>query len=196
MAKIKLSSIGKSFRKSAFAKWVSVRWKWYVLGDYHCGHCPFRRVIWSYEDACDYGCYIKVVPEGDCHLLPPFRFLIGWPKMRYSQYWEDRAFDGIDDWCKQNIKNEEAFSESIKILLNGTEIYRTDADGKIHPLNKDNYFDAFNGGRSQFHEALRHYESHAHPVKKIPLRQQWKDLIRLSWKQLIYEKIAPYLPRK
>lgn len=180
----------------ALGEWITTRWNWYVKGHYHCDHCPYCWEDWSCEGDCDCGCYIKGDLYDTCRLIPPFRTIVGWPKMRYAQYWEGHAYDGMADWYEENIHRQEVFAESVNILLRKTELCRRDSEGKLFPICKADLSEAYTFVNGEFFEAFTHYEDHAHPYKVIPLKQQWKDLIRLTWKQKVYEKIAPYLPRK
>lgn len=171
-------------------------WKWYVLGHYHCDKCPYCWEDWSVEGDCDCGCYIY----GDdlketCRLIPPIRFLIGWPRMRKAQYFYDHEYDGIGEFWENRIKQEEAFAEALMIILRDKEVYRRSFDGKLVPMCKFDLYDSF--GPSEFLDALHHYEDTAHPIEpEPPLKKQWKDLIRKSWNKLVIQKVAPYLPRK
>lgn len=177
-------------------KWLTTRWKWYVLGHYHCDKCPYCWSEWSYEGDGDCGCHIKGDIYDTCRLLPPFRFILGWPKRRYNQYWAAHQYDGMAEWYEQNATKEEAFSESIKILLKDTEIYQRDGEGNLIPVCKAEFLEASNWGVSQFFKAYRHYEDTAHPNNTPPLKNQWRQLIRDTWKKSVHDKIAPYLPKK
>ncbi len=176
-------------------EWLNTRWNWYVLGYYHCDKCPYSWEERGYEDY-DCGCYIKGDICDTCRLIPQFRAIIGWPKKRYAQYWEGHMYDGMGDWYEQSIKQEESFADCIKILLKGMELYERDSEGNLVPICKENLTEVFSFGYGQFYEAFRYYEDHAHPPKVVPLKKQWKDLIKLTWKQMVYDHIAPYLPRK
>lgn len=177
-------------------KWLKTRWKWYVLGYYHCEHCPYCWADYSYEGDCDCGCYIRGELYDTCRLIPPIRFLIGWPRKKHTQYWEYHAYDDMGEWYEQLVEREEAYAESIKILLKQIELYQRDYDWKLMPICKADLLEIFHFGSGPFAEAFHYYEDHAHPPKVVPLKQRWKELIRLTWKHLVYDHIAPYLPRK
>ena len=175
--------------------WLKTRWKWYVLGYYHCEHCPYCWVESGYED-CDCGCYIKGDIQDTCRLLPPFRFLIGWPRMRQWEYMNDHAWDGIGEHYEKQLERQEVFAESAVILLNQIELWQRDPEGKPFPICKEELLEIYAMGSGPFYEAFIHYEEKAHPAKIVPLKQRWKELIKLTWKHLVYDEIAPYLPRK
>ena len=171
------------------------RWEWYVLGYYHCDHCPYCWVEQGYED-CDCGCYIKGEIQDTCRLLPPFRAIIGWPRKRQHEYYEAHAWDGIGEWYELNAEREEHYAKSVLILLKETELYQRDCDGTMIPICKAALVDLLPVGCGQISEAFRYYEDHAHPPKVVPLKQRWKETIKLTWKHLVYDHIAPYLPRR
>ena len=174
-------------------KWLKTRWKWYVLGYYHCDHCPYCWSEYSYEGDGDCGCYIRGELWDTCRLLPPFRFLIGWPRKRQWEYHEDHAWDGIGEWYELNAEREDHYAKSVLILLKEMELYQRDLDGKMIPVCKAELADRLCG---MLTDAFHYYEDHAHPPKVVPLKQRWKETIRLTWKHLVYDHIAPYLPRK
>ena len=183
-------------RLNRLCKRIKIWWKWYVLGYYHCDKCPYCWSEYSYEGDGDCGCYIRGDLWDTCRLLPPFRFLIGWPRKRQYQYHEAHAYDGIGDFWEQQVQREKAYAESVKILLQGHEIYRRDFDGKLIPVCKADLLWIDECSYGFFGDALRYYEDKAHPVIFVPLKQRWKELIRDTWKKEFYERIVPYLPRK
>ena len=165
-------------------------YKWYIKGDYHCDHCPYCWSDWNYyEGDGDCGCYIRGDLWDTCRLIPPIRFLIGWPRMKRAQYWEGHQYDGYGEFYEQYEKELDAYSESVKILLEGLELYRRDYEGKLVPVCKANIFDRF--GPNSFYTAHEHYESKAHPVVHIPIKQQWKDLLRKTCNKLA-DHFRPY----
>ena len=167
-------------------------WKWYVKGDYHCDKCPYCWEEWTYEGDGDCGCYIRGELWDTCRLIPPIRFLIGWPRKKQAQYWEGHAYDGMGEWYEKEAEKQDAFKESIKILLNEIELYTRDWDGKLMPICKADLVETFTFGSGQFYEAYSYYEDHAHPIVGEPsLKQQWKDLLRKTWNKFA-DKFRPY----
>lgn len=167
-------------------------WKWYIKGDYHCDHCPYCWADYSYDGDCDCGCYIRGELWDTCRLIPPIRFLIGWPRKKCHQYFEAHAYDGMAEWCENEDKKRTAYAESIKIFLRNTELYRRDFDGKLYPLCKAEETQIHDFGVSQFSDAYHYYEDHAHPVVgDPPLKQQWKDLLRKTWNKFA-DHFRPY----
>lgn len=176
-------------------EWLKTRWKWYVRGYFHCDECPYSWEVRGCEDA-DAGCYIKGEIQDTCRLIPPFRWIVGWPKKRKCQYWESHAYDGCGEFYEENRRKEKEYAESIKILLKGIELYQRDPEGKLFPVCKGDLVGMFDLGDHQFYEAFSYYENHAHPIKIVPLKERWKELIKLTWKHLVYDHIAPFLPQK
>lgn len=168
-------------------------WKWYIKGDYHCDKCPYCWSDWNYlEGDGDCGCYIRGDLWDTCRLIPPIRFLIGWPRKKVTQYWEGHAYDGMGEWYEQLVERENAYAESIKILLKETELYQRDCDGKLMPICKADLLEIFSFGSGPFGEAFRYYEDHAHPVVgDPPLKKQWKDLLRKTWNKFA-DHFRPY----
>ena len=178
-------------------EWVKTRWKWYVLGYYHCDQCPYSWEERGYED-CDCGCYIRGEIYDTCRLIEPFRTLIGWPQIRITQYWRDHQYDGFGEYWEEVIQRELAFEEAIEILLKNRYVCLKNQKGELVPLSeehKGHIRNAFRG--SAFNEALDHYEEKAHPFKPTPkLKTRWKELIQETWKICVFDKIAPFLPQK
>lgn len=176
-------------------EWLKTRWKWYVLGYYHCDECPYSWEVRGFEDA-DAGCYIKGEIYDTCRLIPPFRTIIGWPKKRKCQYLDSHTYDGYGEFYEERERKEKVYAESVKILLKEIELCQRDPDGELFPICKASLLETFPFACENFFEAFSYYEKHAHPFKNVPLKQQWKELIKLTWERLVYEKVAPYLPHK
>lgn len=174
---------------------IKTLWKWYDLGYYHCDKCPYCWSEWSYEGDGDCGCYIHGDLWDTCRLIEPFRSIIGWPKKRYAEYWESHQYDDFDQVWDTMIREETAFEEALMILLKDRTVCWTDADGKLNPIPNDFIVNDFRA--ESFNQALLHYEQKAHPhVNKPPVRKRWANLIRETWKECVYDKVAPYLPRR
>lgn len=176
--------------------WIKTRWDWYVKGYYHCDECPYS---WSemnyYEGDGDCGCYIHGEIWDTCRLIEPFRSMIGWPRKRINQYWEAHQYDGFDAYYEDVIQKELAFEEAIEILLKDRYVCWKNSEGNLVPLEKDQVVNEFRF--SSFHEALDHYEEKAHPIQLAPkLKNQWKELIKETWRICVFNKIAPFLPQK
>lgn len=193
----KLLQGSKTMNKDFYAlnKWVENRWKWYVLGYYHCDQCPCS---WEernyYEGDADAGCYIKGDIQDTCRLIEPFRSLICWYKKRRYEYWEDHQYDGYEKYWDEIIQRELAFEECLEIFMKNKEVYIRDFKGRMIPVCKKELRQTFPYG---FDEALRHYEDKAHPFQPAPkLKTRWKHLLKDTWKECVYNKVVPYLPRK
>lgn len=168
-------------------------YKWYIKGDYHCDHCPYCWSDWSsYVGDGDCGCYIRGDLWDTCRLIPPIRFLIGWPRKKKTLYWESHAYDGMGDWYEQQVERETAYSKSLEILLKDIELYQRDCEGKLMPVCKAALIERYCFGVGPFYEAHRYYEDHAHPiVGDPPLKQQWKELLRKTWNKFA-DHFRPY----
>ena len=182
--KLWVKRMAKKFRRA---------WKWYIQGYYHCKHCPYCWSEYSYEGDGDCGCYIRGELWDTCRLIPPIRFLIGWPRKKKAEYYASHEYDGYGEWYEGLIAQEEAYAESVKILLGKVELYRRDADGKLIPMCKEELFDRSWYGCSAW-EARDHYESKAHPIVHIPLKQQWKELLWKTWNRFA-DHFRPYFSK-
>lgn len=158
--------------------------EWYVKGYYHCDKCPFSWEERNYDGDADAGCYIRGDLWDTCRLLPPFRFLIGWPRRRVTRYWEVHAYDDIGEWYEQEVGREEAMTKVVMDLLDGREVCSRDENGELDPLPAP--YEMF----LDFLKATRDYEDKCHPPKS--LRQEWEDLLVKTWKRFS-NKFRPYL---
>lgn len=175
-------------------EWIKTRWKWYVLGYYHCDQCPYSWSEYSYEGDGDCGCYIKGELWDTCRLIEPIRSLLGWPKKRYVEYWESHQYDGYDVFYDEIIQRDLAFEESLEIFLKNKEVYGRDHEGKLIPICKKELQRTF---PIAFDEALTHYEEKVHPFQaRQKLSTRWKDLLLDTWKECIYNNVAPFMPRR
>lgn len=153
-------------------------WKWYIKGYYHCDHCPYCWAEYSYEGDGDCGCYIRGDLWDTCRLIPPIRFLLGWPRKKQTLYREAHAYDDMGEWYEQQDERQRAYSKSLEIILKEIELYKRDCDGKLMPVCKAALIERYCFGSGPFYEAYRYYEDHAHPVVcEPPIKQQWKDLL-------------------
>lgn len=167
-------------------------WKWYIEGYYHCDHCPYCWSEYSYEDDGDCGCYIRGELWDTCRLIPPIRFLIGWPRKKRAEYAYAHEYDGVSEWYEQQQERENAYAESVKLLLNGIELYHRGVEGDLIPVCKVDLLWLSDFKYGNFGEAYRYYEDHAHPITgDPPLSQQWTDLLRKTWKKFA-DKFRPY----
>lgn len=158
----------------------------YIRGCYHCDSCPMCWSDWSsYLGDGDAGCYIYGDLRDTCRLIPPIRFLIGWPKKKKAQYAEDHSYDGIGEWYEQQQHQENTMREAILIALNGSEVCWRDHKGKLMPICK---LDAMELG---LNSAMRHYEDTCHPVIHTSLKEDWKKVLKRTWNAFL-EPFRPY----
>jgi len=161
---------------------------WYIKGEYHCDKCKYCWSEYSYDGDGDCGCYIFGDIRDTCRLLPPLRWLIGWPRRRKALYWEVHQYDGCDEWFENVVAQDTAMEEAIRQMLAMTELYSRDCDGQLYPLCKE---DVIAAGVS---DARYHYEEACHPVVYPSLRQEWRRCLQKTWKK-IYDTFAPYFVR-
>lgn len=162
---------------------------WYIKGKYHCDQCPYCWVN-RYEDGdCDCGCYIKGDIQDTCRLLPPFRFLLGWPRKRKILYWESHANDGAEEWYEDLEMRQSAMKKAIIQALDGYELYCRD-NSKLRAVSKE-----IGLSDSAMYFAVTCYENACHPVGKPRLRDQWKAVLKNTWNAFA-DKFRPYLPSK
>lgn len=164
-------------------------WKWYIKGDYHCEHCPYCWSEYSYEGDGDCGCYIRGELYDTCRLIPPIRFLIGWPRKRKTEYWEKQQYDGIGEYYEQQYKQEDAMRAAILKALENCEVCQRDPEGKLYPFCKSDVVEI------NMWAAMTSYEDTCHPIIHKPLKQQWKELLRKTW-DAFADHFRPYLPRR
>ena len=137
--------------------------KYYIKGDYHCDTCPFFWEERGLEDA-DAGCYIKGEIQDTCRLLPPLRFLIGWGRKKKALYYCWHEYDGFEKW----LEDEERKDKAVMDILN---TYLGDSGEK-----SPSYL--ISDIRYKLEDALI-------PVKYVPLKIRWKELIKDTWNRFL-----------
>lgn len=133
----------------------------YIKGEYHCDTCPFCWEERGIEDA-DAGCYIFGDLRDTCRLLPPFRFLIGWPKRKRAIYYADHEYDDFGDWYEEKLRKEDKLKELLE---------------KYFPDDKVKSAMGW-GIASQAEDIFI-------PVKWEPLKTRWKKLIKDTWEAFL-----------
>lgn len=177
-------------------------WRWYVKGEYHCEHCPYCWEEHYYEGDCDCGCIIRGDIRDTCRLLPPFRFLIGWPRRRKAEYWASHQYDDIGEHYEKTHEQQEILEKELLKFLGPYEVVYhpewaevlEDENGekkweKTIVVNKEELVAS--------HVSRMHmdYEDAAHPYVHKTLKQEWKELIKKTWNRFA-DKFRPYLPEK
>ena len=158
----------------------------YIRGCYHCDSCPMCWSEYSYEGDGDAGCYLFGELRDTCRLLPPFRFLMGWPKLRKAQYWDQHQYDDCGEFWDQVISQDLAMEEILKDALAGYEIcMRSLEDGSLLPSCKAAWL--------ELHLAnIRYgYEQKCHPYIYTPLKKEWKKVIVRTWNAFL-DIFRPY----
>lgn len=164
-------------------------WRYYVLGYYHCDHCPMCWADWAYEGDCDCGCYIFGNIRDTCRLLPPFRQLIGWPKKRYKQYWEIHQYDGCGEHFERVVEQDFAIEKVLKDALSGYEICRRDfTTGTLVPMCKAEWIEL---NRAEIRYT---YEEKCHPYTYTPLKKEWKNVLTRTWNAFL-DIFRPYFSK-
>lgn len=161
---------------------------WYVYGNYHCDHCSMCWQEYSYEGDGDCGCYIYGDDLRDtCRLLPPIRWLIGWPRKCQADYHAAHEYDGIEEWYCEKALQDDTMTELLLDTLHGLELCIRDNEGKLNPIPCKQEF---------INERVAHicyeYESKVHPYVHRTIRDDWHSLKKRIWKH-ICEIPAPYI---
>ena len=148
--------------------------KYYIKGDYHCDTCPFGWEERGLEDA-DAGCYIKGELQDTCRLLPPFRFLIGWGRRKKTLYYIAHEYDDCDKWyCEEERKNR-AVMEILKPYL-----------GDLATIQNPEFIKSGEESSSYLiYEIRNKLEDALIPVKYVPLKIRWKELIKDTWNRFL-----------
>ena len=163
-------------------------WNWYIRGSYHCDKCPY---CWSdYSPVCgdgDCGCYIKGDIQDTCRLLPPFRFLIGWPRKRKAEYFAAHEWDDYSNWVDQLEGKQEIFETALREFVDNVHM-QDPSDGTQYDVEA--LIDRRGG--SLFYQ----YEEAAHPFSSPPsLKRQWENVINAT-REAALERVRPFLPEK
>lgn len=159
----------------------------YIKGKYHCDSCPYGwECKTSYEyDEWDAGCYIKGELDDGCRLLPPFRFLIGSIKKKKAQYYENHEHDEMGEFFEQQQIKDAEFEQLLINFIGSSELCYKDENGVFRPINTYQYI-------NNMAWRMRHdYDEFAHPIKHIPLRKRWIELIKSTFTMFI-NKLKPY----
>ena len=168
-------------------KRIKQAFRWYIQGHYHCDQCPYSWEERNYmEGDADAGCYIKGDICDSCRLLPPFRFLLGWPRKKKALYCEAHAYDDMVLWYEHQQKCEHAMREAMEKVLQGYELCWRDDAGKLLPACKQEVLDC-----APIWQATQDYEGICHPICSPTLSQEWRQLVRKTWNKLL-EKFKPY----
>ena len=176
---VKLVEPGSRFRPIA----------WYVYGHYHCDKCPFCWAEWSYEGDGDCGCYIYGDLRESCRLLPPFKWLRGWHRKKRALYWEAHQYDGMAEWYQQCQINEKAMVAALLDTFQTYDITYDGLEGKVTVPDKKEFF------WERASSICAQYEEQAHPVEHPSLGTRWKRLLKETWIEKVWQKIAPFLTK-
>lgn len=166
-------------------------WEWYVLGYYHCEHCPMCWAEYSYEGDGDCGCFVYGDIRDTCRLIPPLRQLIGWPRKRKAEYWAAHEWDGIDVTYQTEMHQDEALEKALIKAFDIYEFCMRDSKGHLVPPGycKREIIE------NQVPNIRWEYEQAAHPYTYISLKSEWKKVLRRTWEEFL-DIFRPYLPRK
>ena len=161
---------------------ISRFWRYYIKGDYHCDNCAYRWEECGYEDS-DAGCYIYGELRNSCRLLPPFRFLIGWPRRKKCRYLMNHEYDGFADF--QAERDEQEFYVHVALmhyLENRGYIVlkarKNDLPDEVSPLivppqDFEQMWTLNDDMRDIFKQPIE------------PLKTRWKNLIKSTWKRFV-----------
>lgn len=155
-------------------------WRWYILGRYHCDNCPYSWEERGYEDS-DAGCYIYGDIRDTCRLLPPFRFLIGWPRRKKCCYLRDHEYDGYVEFTEKRTEDEFNVHAALAKYLKKRGYLILCARNIDLPVELDKYLVK--------PESLEQIYEIADDMRDIftppfePLKTRWKNVIRDTWKR-------------
>lgn len=158
-----------------------------------CKQCWEARTSYEYDE-WDCGCYIK----GDdfdmkaCHLIEPFKSIIGFLQKRKADYYMAHEWDGfvdfMDDLEDKDNKMYELFMN--KVLGENYVICWKSSDGSLNECNTESFV------KNHIWEVRSEYEDFAHPVVHKKLSTEWKKLIKKTM-QTFYNRtigrIVPYI---
>lgn len=162
----------------------------YIYGSYHCDKCPMCWSDWSeYTGDGDCGCYIYGDLRDSCRLLPPLRFLIGWPRKRKAEYMAAHEWDGAGDYFENMATQNEAMEKTILDSLRCVELVMRDFEGSLIPVCKAEHIQA------NIRTICDSYEREAHPFVYVSLKEDWKRLLKRTWNAFA-DIFRPYLPER
>lgn len=153
-------------------------WKYYIKGDYHCDTCPFcwgGEYLPGCDDYDDAGCYIKGELRDTCRLLPPFRFLLGWGRRKKALYYLNHQYDDMDEWYCEEYRKDRAVMEILEPYL-----------GDLATIQNPEFMEQGEKSPSSLIYGIRHeLEDALIPVKYVPLKTRWKELIKETWNRFL-----------
>lgn len=155
--------------------------KYYIKGEYHCDTCPFSWEECGYEDA-DAGCYIYGDIRDSCRLLPPFRFLIGWPRRRKYNYLRNHEYDDYDDFLNREVQQVNTELALRKYLENRGYIVLQCRNIDI-PKEMTQYIVPPQCLEQTYKLADDMCSIFTPPFE--PLKMRWKNLIKATWKRFV-----------
>ncbi len=157
-------------------------WRYYILGRYHCHNCPYSWEKRGYEDA-DAGCYIFGELRDSCRLLPPFRFLIGWPMRKKYRYLMNHEYDDYEEFISERDDQEFHVHSSLAKYLKKhgyivLKAWNIDLPEEVTPLivppeDLDQMYTLADDMRDIFTPPFE------------PLKTRWKNLIKATWKRFM-----------
>lgn len=160
---------------------------YYIKGHYHCEGCPFcwgGEYLPGCDEYADCGCYIKGDIQDTCRLLPPVRFLLGWGKRKKAQYHQNHEYDDFGKWYEEKLEKEERLDRALRdyFRVMGYGLVFADKDGRVVPVNGEyitltHCYDLY--------RLASDCEDIFGPVKYVPLKQRWKELLKDTWDRFL-----------
>ena len=167
-------------------------WNYYILGRYRCDSCPYcwsERTSYEYDE-WDAGCYIKEDICDTCRLLPPFRWIIGYPKKRKAQYYEIHQYDDFAEWAEWDLEKTEKLKELIHDkMLKDYVVCAKDDEGNYFELNTD--VESFHSIYYECSNIVSEFEKFVKYHDSKNSRGPWKTAFKYSWDKFI-NKFKPY----
>lgn len=137
---------------------------WYIKGNYHCDRCPYCWEERGLEDA-NAGCYIKGELCDTCRLFPPFKSVIGRLKKNRVNYWENRRYDGVEEWYSEQWEKKQKLRQILEAFLS-----RYDESGST---------DVHDFVDSEMYDVMEELTKLAPPTPmKLTIKQKWNELFR------------------
>lgn len=157
-----------------------------------CQYCWEVKTSYEYEEY-DCGCYIKGedFDEKPCHLINPFKFILGKMYTRRAKYYMEHEWDGYFEFMEDIEQKNNKMSELIMDKIIGDHVICwKDRDGALHECNTEAFI------KDNAWEVRTGYEEFAHPIENKKLSTEWKELIQKTCKRFYMKtvgKLIPYL---
>lgn len=157
-----------------------------------CKYCWSERTSYEYDE-WDCGCYIKGEDFEDkpCHLINPFKWIMGELAKRKANYYMGHEWDGFLEFSEDiDKKNNKMHDLIMNEVIGDSVLCWKDRNGVLHEYDTDSSI------MNNAWKVRSQYDEFAHPVEHKKLSTEWKELIQKTHKNLYKRtigKIVPYL---